>query len=114
MAALPAMPERGAACHRATLSRRELGRRSVARYADIHGVGHQFFQRLRGGTVALMEGKQTHPRLALRSDSEGEFGEGSREPMPWIGIKAEFVAAAAKILDEGVPGCRSLVLTGAV
>ena len=56
----------------------------------------------------MMEGKQTHPRLALRSDSEGEFGEGSREPMPWIGIKAEFVAAAAKILDEGVPGAGHL------
>jgi hypothetical protein len=60
------------------------------------------------GTVALMEGKQPHPRLTLRSDSEGEFGEGSREPMPWIGIKAEFVAAAAKILDEGVPGADHL------
>jgi hypothetical protein len=24
--------------------------------------------------------------------------------MPWIGIKAEFVAAAAKISDESVPG----------
>jgi hypothetical protein len=24
--------------------------------------------------------------------------------MPWIGIEAEFVAAAAKILDESVPG----------
>lgn len=34
-----------------------------------------------GGTVALAEGKQTQPRLAPRSDSEGEFGEGHRGPM---------------------------------
>ena len=60
------------------------------------------------GTVALTEGKQTRPRLPLRSDSEGEFREGRQEPMPWIDIKAEFVAAAAKILDEGMPGADHL------
>jgi hypothetical protein len=29
----------------------------------------------------------------LGSDGEGEFGEGFREPMPQVGIKAEFVVA---------------------
>jgi hypothetical protein len=24
--------------------------------------------------------------------------------MPWIGIQAQFVVAAAEVLDEGVPG----------
>ena len=42
--------------------------------------------------------------MALWLDGESEFGESRREPMPWIGIEAEFVAAAAKILDESVPG----------
>ena len=56
------------------------------------------------GTVALTEGKQTQPRLALRSDSEGELGEGRRESMPWINTKAELVVAAAEILDKGVSG----------
>jgi sigma-70-like protein len=56
------------------------------------------------GTVALTEGKQTRPRLTPRSDSEGEFGEGRRESMPWINIKAEFVVATAEVLNEGVSG----------
>jgi hypothetical protein len=38
-----------------------------------------------------------------RSNGEGEFGEGRREPMPRIGIHAEFVVAAAEVLDERVP-----------
>ena len=33
----------------------------------------------------------------------GEFGEGRREPMSWISIHAEFIVAAAEILDERVP-----------
>jgi hypothetical protein len=38
------------------------------------------------------------------SDGEGEFGEGSREPMTWVDILAEFVVAAAEVLDERMPG----------
>ena len=34
----------------------------------------------------------------------GEFGEGCRESMPGVDIDAEFVVAAADVLDEGVPG----------
>jgi len=34
----------------------------------------------------------------------GEFGEGCREPMPWAGLHAEFVVAAAEVLDERVSG----------
>jgi hypothetical protein len=52
--------------------------------------------------------------LTLRSDSEGEFSEGREEPLPWIGIKAEFVVVVAEVLDDGVPQCRLLVLSGAV
>jgi hypothetical protein len=37
-----------------------------------------------------------------RSDDEGEFGEGRREPMLWVEFYAEFVVAAADVLDEGV------------
>jgi hypothetical protein len=55
------------------------------------------------GTVALTEGNRLDRRLALRSDSEGEFSEGREEPLPWIGIKTEFVVVAAEVLDEGVP-----------
>jgi hypothetical protein len=57
----------------------------------------------RDGTVALTEGNRLDRRLALRSESEGEFSEGREEPLPWIGIKAEFVVVAAEVLDEGVP-----------
>lgn len=39
-----------------------------------------------------------------RSDGAGEFGEGRREPMRLVSIHAEFVVAAAKVLDERVPG----------
>jgi len=51
----------------------------------------------------LAEGNRLDRRLALRSDSEGEFSEGCEEPLPWIGMKAEFVVVAAEVLDEGVP-----------
>ena len=40
----------------------------------------------------------------LDLDSEGEFGEGGTEPMSRVEIRAEFVVAAAQILDERVPG----------
>ena len=36
------------------------------------------------------------------SDGEGEFGEGLRDPMPRVGIDAEFIVTAVEILDEGV------------
>src|SRR5947209_14463047 len=39
-----------------------------------------------------------------RSDGEGEFGEGRREPMLWVEVYAEFVVAAADVLDECVSG----------
>jgi hypothetical protein len=39
-----------------------------------------------------------------RSDGEGEFGEGRREPMLWVEFHAEFVVAAADVLDECVSG----------
>ena len=39
-----------------------------------------------------------------RSDGEGEFGEGRWEPMLWVEFHAEFVVAAADVLDEGVAG----------
>ena len=32
-----------------------------------------------------------------------EFSEGCGGPMPWVDINAEFVVAAVKVLDEGVP-----------
>jgi hypothetical protein len=34
----------------------------------------------------------------------GEFGEGRREPMPWVELHAEFVVAAAEVLNECVSG----------
>jgi hypothetical protein len=37
-----------------------------------------------------------------RSDGEGEFGEGNREPMLWVLIYAEFVVATSEVLHEGV------------
>jgi hypothetical protein len=39
-----------------------------------------------------------------RSDGEGEFGEGRREPLLWVEFHAEFVVAAAEVLDECVSG----------
>jgi hypothetical protein len=36
------------------------------------------------------------------SDGEDEFGEGLRDPMPRVDIKAEFVMTAVEVLDEGV------------
>ena len=38
----------------------------------------------------------------LGSDGESECGEGFREPMPRVGIKAEFVVAAVEVLHESV------------
>jgi hypothetical protein len=39
----------------------------------------------------------------LSSDGEGEFGEGFRDPMPRVDIKAEFVMAAVELLDKACP-----------
>jgi hypothetical protein len=39
---------------------------------------------------------------APRLDDESEFGEGRREPIPWVDIHAEFVMSAADVLHEGV------------
>jgi hypothetical protein len=41
---------------------------------------------------------------SARSDGAGEFGEGRREPMPPVDIRAEFVVAATEVLHESVPG----------
>jgi hypothetical protein len=39
-----------------------------------------------------------------RSDGEGKFGEGRWKPMLWVEFHAEFVVAAADVLDECVSG----------
>ena len=39
-----------------------------------------------------------------RSDGEGEFGKGRWEAMLWVEFHAEFVVAAADVLDECVSG----------
>jgi hypothetical protein len=36
------------------------------------------------------------------SDGEDEFGEGVRDPMPWIDVGAQFVMTVVEILDEGL------------
>jgi hypothetical protein len=33
-------------------------------------------------------------------DCAGEFSKDRREPMPWIGVPAEFVVSAVQVLDE--------------
>jgi hypothetical protein len=59
---------------------------------------------LRLDRLCCIGGKQTRfPSCWRRSDGAGEFGEGSREPMSMVSIHAEFVEAAAEILDERVP-----------
>ena len=42
--------------------------------------------------------------MAPRSDGEGEFGEGRGEPLLWVEFHAEFVVAAAEVLDDCVSG----------
>ena len=42
--------------------------------------------------------------VKLCSDGEGEFGEGHRDLLPRVCVHAEFVVAAANILDERVSG----------
>ncbi len=37
------------------------------------------------------------------SDGKGEFGEACLEPAAGLGIEAEFVVSAAKVLDERMP-----------
>ena len=56
------------------------------------------------GSVALAEGRRTYRRIGPYSDRKGKFGKDGRKPIPWVDIDAEFVVAAAKILDEGMPG----------
>ena len=38
-----------------------------------------------------------------RSDGEGEFGEGRREPLLWVEFHAEFVVAAADVWTNACP-----------
>jgi hypothetical protein len=58
------------------------------------------------GVVALLRngGRSGLDRVVPRSDGEGEFGEGDREPMLWVLIYAEFVVATSEVLHEGVSG----------
>ena len=51
--------------------------------------------------VVSIQGRRMYLWRAV--DSEGEFGEDRGEPMSWIDIKAEFVVAAAEVLDERMP-----------
>jgi hypothetical protein len=56
------------------------------------------------GSVALAGGKTHSTPWTPCSDGEGEFSEDRWEPMLWIDIQAEFIVAAAEVLDECVPG----------
>ena len=38
--------------------------------------------------------------MLCQSDSVGELGDGCREPVPRVDVKAEFIVAAVEILDE--------------
>jgi hypothetical protein len=38
----------------------------------------------------------------LSSNSDGEFGEGVRDSVPWIDVGAQFVVAAVEVLNKGV------------
>ena len=42
--------------------------------------------------------------IAPQLDGEGEFGEGRRQPIFRVGIRAEFVVAAAHVLNKSVSG----------
>ncbi len=42
--------------------------------------------------------------IAPQLDGEGEFGEGRRQPIFRVGIRAEFVMAAAHVLNKSVSG----------
>lgn len=52
-------------------------------------------------------GGQPAPCL-LWSKRQSEFGERGSEPAMRIGVGGEFEVAAAKVLDEGVPGADHL------
>ena len=57
----------------------------------------------RGLIGALLRSCVVGRARALRcsgSDGAGECSEGFREPMPRVGIKAEFVVAAVEVLHE--------------
>ena len=56
------------------------------------------------GAVAFAEGKTCSTLGTPCLDGEGELGEGRGEPMSGIDVKAEFVVAAAQVLDECVSG----------
>ena len=60
----------------------------------------------RGGSVALAlrESGAGPFSSGWNSDGEGEFGERGGEAMSGIGVDAEFVVAAAQILDERMTG----------
>jgi hypothetical protein len=72
-----------------------IDRRTVSAILHRHGVD-------RGCCVS--GGKTRSTLEALRSEGMGEFGEGSRKPMPRVELNAVFVVAAAEILHERVPG----------
>jgi hypothetical protein len=51
-----------------------------------------------------MQGVIRCPYRRGGSDGEGKFGERGGEAMSGIDLDAEFVVAAAQILDEGMTG----------
>src|SRR5437763_6075164 len=56
-----------------------------------------------GGPVALTENGELS-RYRAQLDGEGEFGEGRRQPIFRVGVRAEFVVAAAHVLNKSVSG----------
>ena len=50
------------------------------------------------------EGVRRPPLSGADSDGESEFGERVGEAMSGVGVDAEFVVAAAQVLDEGMTG----------
>lgn len=64
--------------------------------------------RATGGAVALGGPGAWQGGLAVWSDGLRELGERCCEPEVGLGVDAEFVVAAADVLDEGVPGADHL------
>jgi hypothetical protein len=62
----------------------------------------------RAGVVAVSRDGRGWALRVLGSDGEDEFGEGARDPMPRVDIKAEFVMAAVEVLDESM-SCAELL-----
>jgi hypothetical protein len=57
---------------------------------------------LRGGRYCVIVWWARLGAAVHSSDGGDEFGEGLRDPMPWIDAGAKFVMTAVEILDEGV------------